>query len=206
MAHLIFDFDGTIADSFMLNVDIFCKITGRPQTHTQADIDRLRQMQTSEVLRELKVSIWQIPILLSKWRAAMTRRMDEVKPFPAIGPVLQKLQQQGHELSIVSTNSIRNVELLLEKYHLRQFFTHIYGDVGFFAKRRTLKRVLHRNRLAPATCFYIGDETRDVKAGNKVGMRTIAVAWGYTGEKALQAVHPYKLVQAPKDLLKVCTD
>jgi phosphoglycolate phosphatase len=204
MANLIFDFDGTIADSFALNVDIFCKITGRPLVHTQADINRLRQMQTRDVLRELNVSLWKIPFLLAKWRKAMTQRIGEVKPFPAIGPVLRKLQQEGHELSIVSTNSQRNIELFLTKHDLRQFFTDVYGDIGFFGKHRTLKRLLRQKQLTADACFYIGDETRDVKAGKKVGMRTIAVAWGYTGEKPLRASHPRTIVQAPKDLLAAC--
>lgn len=206
MANLIFDFDGTIADSFRLNVDIFCKITGRPATHTQRDIDRLRQMQTREVLRELDISLWQIPFLLSKWRKVMTKRMNEIKPFPAIVPVLQKLQQQGHTLSIVSTNSSQNIELFLANCNLRQFFTDIYGNIGFFGKRRILKRILRDKQLTPTDCFYIGDETRDINAGNKVGMRTIAVTWGYTGDKALQTSRPYILVSAPNDLLSACAE
>lgn len=203
MANLLFDFDGTIADSFALNVDIFCTITNRPKTHTQADIDRMRQMQTKEVFRELHISIWQIPFLVAKWRKAMTSRMGEVKPFPAIVPVLRKLQQQGHELYIVSTNSPENIRLFLAKHRLSQFFSEVYGDVGFFGKRRGLKRILSRKRLAVDNCFYIGDETRDIKAGKKVGIQTVAVAWGYTGEKPLRAARPYMFAQHPKDLLAI---
>lgn len=200
MANVIFDFDGTIADSFALNVDIFCKMTGRPQTHTQADIDRWRQLPTKQVLSELHVSIWQIPILVSKWRKAMTQRMGEVRPFPGIGPVLQELQKQGHELSIVSTNSPQNIELFLKNYDLRKHFVDIYGDIGFFGKRRILKRILRQDKVESDLCYYVGDETRDVKAGNKVGMRSVAVAWGYTGEGPLRDARPFAFAQSPKDL------
>lgn len=206
MASVFFDFDGTIADSFELNVDIFCQITNRPHTHTQADIDRWRQMPMREVMRELHVSLWQIPILVTKWRRVMAQRMGEVTPFPDIPTILEKLRQSGHILSIVSTNSPQNIDLFLKNHGLHKFFSEIYGDIGFFGKRRTLRRVVKRNRLTPDDCFYIGDETRDVRAGNQVGMRTIAVAWGYTGEKPLRSAGPFAFAQIPNDLVGIISD
>lgn len=202
--NLIFDFDGTIADSFKLNVDIFCKITGRREKTTTAQIERLRQMQTHQVLRELDVSLWQIPRLLREWRTAMRQRIGEVRPFPEIGGVLQKLHTRGYKLYLVSTNSPQNIDAFLTKYQLRQFFVEIYGDVGLFGKRRTLRRILRQQSLSARDCFYIGDETRDVKAGNRAGIRTIAVGWGYTGEKAFEVVKPYLLIRQPAELMTVC--
>lgn len=34
----------------------------------------------------------------------------------------------------------------------------------------------------PDTCIYVGDHQRDITAGNRAGMFTIAALWGYIGE------------------------
>jgi len=33
--------------------------------------------------------------------------------------------------------------------------------------------------LAPASCFYLGDDLRDIQAARAAGMRPVAVTWGY---------------------------
>ena len=36
--------------------------------------------------------------------------------------------------------------------------------------------------VTPADCIYVGDDLRDIQAGNAAGMKTLAVTWGYLGE------------------------
>jgi N-acetyl-D-muramate 6-phosphate phosphatase len=38
-------------------------------------------------------------------------------------------------------------------------------------------------RVAPAQCVYVGDDLRDVTAGNAAGMATIVADYGYLGEQ-----------------------
>ncbi|HZM64470.1 MAG TPA: HAD-IA family hydrolase [Candidatus Saccharimonadales bacterium] len=202
--HLIFDFDGTIADSFKVNISIFCQMTGRSPDLPRAEIERLRQLQTRQILKELGISLWQIPGLLKQGRAEMHRRIGEVRPFATISPTLKELQSQGHKLYILSTNSRQNIETFLQKHNLQHLFSEICGGIGLFGKRPAIKTILRRNNILPSDCFYIGDETRDIKAGTKAGIRTIAVAWGYMDERALAPTHPYALIRKPSELLTVC--
>ena len=37
--------------------------------------------------------------------------------------------------------------------------------------------------IKPEKCIYIGDHMRDITAGKKAGMRTIAANWGYIDSK-----------------------
>ena len=36
--------------------------------------------------------------------------------------------------------------------------------------------------VAAHECIYVGDDLRDIQAGNAAGMKTLAVTWGYLGE------------------------
>lgn len=36
--------------------------------------------------------------------------------------------------------------------------------------------------IAPGLCLYVGDDLRDIQAGQAAGMPTAAAAWGYLGD------------------------
>lgn len=51
--------------------------------------------------------------------------------------------------------------------------------------------------------IYVGDETRDVEAAKKVGVKVIAVTWGINSEKILRKQNPDYLIVKPKELIEV---
>ena len=57
-------------------------------------------------------------------------------------------------------------------------------------------------RLAPAACVYVGDDLRDVEAGQAAGMATIVAGYGYMGTGGDPAAWPATgWIEAPLDLL-----
>lgn len=57
--------------------------------------------------------------------------------------------------------------------------------------------------VAPEHCWYVGDDKRDIEAGRAAGMKTIAAAWGYEGEHALDTWGADYTCAHPTDLLKL---
>jgi N-acetyl-D-muramate 6-phosphate phosphatase len=57
--------------------------------------------------------------------------------------------------------------------------------------------------IAPARCVYVGDDLRDVQAGNAAGMATIVAAYGYLGDSGDCRNWPATgWIAAPADLLR----
>ena len=57
--------------------------------------------------------------------------------------------------------------------------------------------------IAPTACAYVGDDQRDVQAGEAAGMVTVAVAWGYLGlGDAIEAWGATHVIQSAGELLK----
>ena len=57
--------------------------------------------------------------------------------------------------------------------------------------------------LAPSACLYVGDDLRDVEAGNAAGMPTIVAAYGYLGETGDCRGWPAAgWIDTPSDLLR----
>jgi phosphoglycolate phosphatase len=202
MKTLIFDFDGTIADSFELVVEIAYELTGIPR-QSEKEVARLRHLPLLKAAREMRIPLRMAPRLLVKGRQKMLERIHEVHPFPGMPEVLRELHDNGYHLLVTSSNSEHNVRAFLRTNELEPFFDGVYGNASIFNKASSLKKVLKRNKLDVADCFYIGDEVRDIVAANKVGMEPVSVAWGYQAKEALNKYHPFALLDQPTDLLQV---
>jgi phosphoglycolate phosphatase-like HAD superfamily hydrolase len=203
MAAIIFDFDGTIADSFEVIVDIFEHITKRREKLTEEQMTELRGFPLQVVAERLKVQWWRIPFLLVRGRRMMARRMHEIPVFEGMPRVIEELHAEGHELFIVSSNSGRNVRKFLKQHHLYKYFVEVRGNAGLVGKSRAIKRAVKANGLQIADCVYIGDETRDVVASKIIGMRVIAVTWGFANKDFLESLHPTAMAHERQDIVRI---
>lgn len=203
MKTLIFDFDGTIADSLDLVTELFYEMTGHKNRFDKSRQAELRALSTRQLMKELGLSPWRVPKLLFEGRKKMSERLDEVSVFADMPKILRKLQAAGHRMFIVSSNSEQNVRTFLKAQDLEKYFEHIYGNAGLFHKKRALVRIARRNSVACEDCFYIGDETRDVVAAQHAHMPVVAVAWGYNAKSLLEAHHPTAVADKPADLLRI---
>lgn len=199
MKTLIFDFDGTLADSFDLVVDIAHEVLKIPRVSDQ-QMQEFRHMSVLKIAKELHVSVAQGPRLLLKGRQIMQERISEVKTFVGIAEALAVLHNSGNRLIVMSSNSEQNVRIFLHKNKLERYFDDVYGGVGLLNKAAALRKIIKRNNYDLADCFYIGDEARDVIASKKVGVKCVAVLWGYQSAKALEQQKPFAIATKPSDL------
>ena len=135
----------------------------------------------------------------------MLERIHEVQPFEGMPDVLRELHEAGYHMLVTSSNSEKNVRAFLRANNLESYFDGVYGNASVFNKALSLKKVMRRNKLDAADCFYIGDEVRDVIAAAKVHIEPIAVTWGYQAPEALKKHHPFALAEEPDDLLRIFT-
>jgi phosphoglycolate phosphatase-like HAD superfamily hydrolase len=200
MSAIIFDFDGTIADSRDYFIEFIAKEAGVfPLTKEQEEM--LHGLSLMSVARTLGISWLKLPNLYFNGRKQMDHVIKTIKPFAGISEVLRKLHNEGHELFIVSSNSVKNIRVFLKQHHLQEYFIEIYGGVEVFGKASMLHQLLRENDLKVDQTVSVGDETRDIEASMSVGMRTVAVTWGFARETDLEALKPSAICKTPNDLL-----
>jgi phosphoglycolate phosphatase len=202
---IIFDFDGTIADSFAVILSIFNELSGLKRNVSNEEITRLRSMSLSKAVGEFNLPRWRIIYMLLRGRIMMKSRIDEVKIFEGVSDVLKQLHNSDCEIYIVSSNSTNNVRNFLVKQNLDEYFHKIYGGVGIFGKARVIKRIMKYNGLPSKNCIYVGDEMRDIEASKAAKVKSIAVSWGFNAPKLLQEHKPDALVESPQQLADVIT-
>lgn len=195
---VIFDFDGTLADTFALTVDIFYKLKPVPVIFPKKEVERLRGMALLEVARELNIRWWEVPLLLMRGRKMMARRLGEIQLISGVREVLADLHKQGFELHIVSSNSEGNIRSVLERHNVESYFTSVHGVRQLHGKQRLIARLTNRG----AKTWYVGDEVRDIEAARRAHVISVAVTWGYNNVGVLKNHSPDFLVFTPDELQK----
>ncbi|WP_229425378.1 MULTISPECIES: HAD hydrolase-like protein [unclassified Massilia] len=107
----IFDFDGTLADSFPFFLSVFNQIADQ---HGFSRIDpgqaeRLRHAGTREVMRHVGMPAWKLPLAAASFKSLMSANAGQIRLFPHIDHALRELARGGITLTIVSSNSEQNV-------------------------------------------------------------------------------------------------
>lgn len=199
---ILFDFDGTLADSFGMAMSIFHELTGGKHALDAEALEALRGLPAGKVMKELGVAIWRAPFMLSKGRSMMGLRLEELMLFPDVTNVIKELHKRGYRMFILSSNSAENIMQFTEHQEISSYFEGIYGGIGLFSKARVMRKVMRANHISKDESMYIGDESRDVHAAQRVGIPCIAVSWGYNSLPALEATHPTHIANRPKDLLR----
>ena len=202
MKTVIFDFDGTLVDSFKVAIEVAHELTHRSILVQPEEIVRLRQLRLLDVAKELKLPSWQWPFLLYRGRRMMTKRLGEMLPFADMPAVVKDLHESGYKLLVMSSNSQVNVQKVLDARSLSQYFSYIKGGIGLLGKPKGLRQLMAQENLDLEDCIYIGDEPRDVEGARKVGMPCISVTWGFNAPELLRDHHPLAVVATPQELRK----
>lgn len=202
MSTIIFDFDGTIADSFDYVLDF---LTGQAGLQLLVGTERqaLRKLSMITMARDLGHSRWRLPLLFIKGKRVMGQTIENVEPFEGMPEVIRKLHAEGHELFIVSSNNLANVRAFLHRHQLHEYFLEIYGGVGLFGKAPALRKLLREQQLSLENSLYIGDELRDIEAARSVGMRSIGVLWGFATTSGIKGQKPTAVAAIPEDIIKI---
>lgn len=203
MKCVVFDFDGTLADSegIMINIyDYFAKKNNRPKL-TEEIKQQLRDGTTRQAIKWAGVRFWQIPGLLNIARVEYKKRSSKIKIFGGMEGVAKSLSKD-YDLYILSTNSEKTVRKILKKTEFKPKVTILKGS-SIFGKEKALKGLLKNSQYDPKASWMIGDEMRDIVAGNKAGLNTVGVTWGLQSEAGLNLARPDFIISKPRDILNI---
>lgn len=202
MAVIIFDFDGTIADSFDYVADFLAGEAGEKKLDPEAR-EALKGLSMVAMARKLGLKWWQAPWLFFRGRSEMRKTIKRLNSFAGIPELIRKLHAEGHELFVLSTNSVSNVRYFLHRHKMYRHFLQIYGGVGVFGKGPALKQLLEDQKFETDQAVYVGDELRDVEAAQSIGLRAIAVSWGFANRHDLKDAKPTGLADTPAELMRI---
>lgn len=203
---LIFDLDGTLADTLPLIYesfnDAFVPVTGKPLT--PEEIRGLFGPPDNYVIRNVLAPEHQDEAIARYVATYERRHRDLVDLFDGIGDLLADAHAAGVKLAVVTGKSRNTALMTLDILGVLDRFDVIYaGDDVDRQKPDPMALVMALDDLAhgdPAHAAMIGDSAADMIAGRGAGVATIGVLWGVPDHTDLLAAGPDTVCQTVDDL------
>ena len=188
---IIFDFDGTLADSAEWFFRAWNEIAPRfgCRTVDEAEIEQLRGCSNRKIVRALDVPAWRLPAIARHMRAKVAREAASIGLFPGVDVLIERLAGAGLTLAIVSSNSEANVRTILGPANAGRITLYECG-ASLFGKAARFRRAVKRLGIPASQALAVGDETRDVEAAQAAGIASAVVLWGYASEPAFAGLTP----------------
>lgn len=200
---IIFDFDGTLADTLPIFLQIAREFASEFGVDSQSiDVQTIRNKSIRQMLKHFKIPITKLPLILLRGRSLVSKRMNKAQPFPQIKEMLAKLKNKGYKLGILSSNSLENIKVFLQVNDL-EYFDFIHSEKNIFGKGKILQHMLNSYKLKHEEVLYVGDEVRDIEACKGVGIAIVAVTWGLNTGDFLETFSPNYIVDSPEELNKL---
>ncbi|WP_223165096.1 HAD hydrolase-like protein [Massilia frigida] len=188
---VIFDFDGTLADSFPFFQSVY---NGLADKHGLRRVEgdqaaQLRSMGTREIMRYIGMPAWKMPVVSKSFIGMMSENAASIALFDGVADALLALFDAGVVLAVVSSNSEQNVRRVLGP-GLSSLFSHFECGMSVFGKASRIRKVVKQSRVGAGEALYVGDQGTDAEASAKAGVAFGAVAWGYAPVEVLRAHGP----------------
>jgi phosphoglycolate phosphatase len=198
---VIFDFDGTLADSFPWFLTIVNSVAEKYRFRKIApdEVEGLRGLGAREIVKSFEVPTWKLPFIARHMRKLKAQHQSEISLFPGVDRMLRDLKAQGLTLAIVTSDSEPNVRATLGAANAACIDVFACG-ASLFGKAAKFRSVLKRTGVPPAETLTIGDEMRDAVAAAEAGIPFGAVAWGYATADALARTQPAEMFRTMDEI------
>lgn len=205
--YVLFDFDGTLADTEEVNFVIYQKLAEKYNLRniTIDELGHIKKMSAKELMAYVELKKRYLPFLLKRGKNLLKQDMKNVKPCKTdILDTVIKLKNMGIKTAIITTNSKANVQMFLEKHNANIF--DFIASASMFGKESKMKRIIKKEKLSVSEVLYVGDEIRDIHAAKNAGIDIASVGWGYNTVESLKKYKPEYLILEPSELINICSN
>ena len=210
---VIFDFDGTLADTaegILRTEDAMLAEMGLPRP--EGGEAQMRQGIGLALRDSLHVGCRIPEERLDEAVATYRRLFDEIAfdyivPFPGTKETLEYLYNKGYQLGIATSRSRRTLVYLLDKMEIAEFFTHmtsVESTPNHKPAPDLALILLEKFGVSGDETLIVGDTIYDLQMGKKAECHTCGVTFGNHSREQLQSESPDYIVDsfpALKDIL-----
>lgn len=212
MKAIIFDFDGTLADSgdcgFLATQKAFEELNLPVPSRQQIDYYMgIPIEQSFQELSNHQLNEEQFSKLLTVFREAYKQfEAQTLTVFPYIPEVLTILKNTGFSLFVVSSKKTDVLLRNLQNLNLDSYFTEWIGSdqVSHYKPHpEGILQIIARYELKPASCVMVGDAIFDLQMGKAANCKTVGVSWGSHSKLELLKEEPTFFADSVMDLNKI---
>jgi phosphoglycolate phosphatase len=188
--NLFFDLDGTLLDSSDRLYRLFQDLTPESKLTKKEYWDFKKNKKNHRYILKnvFCYNEAQIAEFENKWLGLVEteKYLDMDAPVANVLEMLNELKNAA-TLYIVTARQSRSRALAqLQKLGLQKYFKDILVTENITTKEELIKKICN---ISPNDCI-IGDTGKDVECGKNIGIRTMAVSWGFLSKEKLETYSP----------------
>lgn len=201
MSHaLLFDVDGTLADTFDTTANIINELAPQFKYPMLEDRRKLRQVDWRSLPSFLGVSRFKARRFMKTLRERLREELSDASLPGSVKSVLNIMHVSGYRLGAMSSCALSSWDSLTKE---KNYFDMADLDGPNPHKARVIRDFLTRFDLTPKEVVYFGDEVEDIEIAKQLGIKSAAVGWGVNHVVTLQQYEPDFVVNKPEALLTV---
>ncbi len=193
---VLFDFDGTLADTLPVIFKAFKLVFERFERRTLSDEDIVAMFGPSEeeIIRRHFTNQEQVPSAVEMfYDIYREEHRTSLRITDDIAEMLQHLQSRRIKMGIVTGKGRKSLNISLQALGLEPFFdVTVSGDEVTEPKPHPEGVIKALDELASAKeeAVFVGDSDADIRAGQAAGLYTVGVQWLPTFQTASFAARP----------------
>ncbi len=179
---VIFDFDGTIVDSYEAHLESFRRAVSKfGLTFEDKEIYRRFGKPAKQMLAEVLPEKEHVHIaeMVKEKRAQFIETSREVKVLEGVEEILKHLKLRNIRLGLATSADKLSVMRVLTRFGLEAYFDVVLSAEDVQEAKPNPKifiEAAERLNVLPRECLAIGDSIFDVMAAKEAGIRIVAVA------------------------------
>lgn len=202
---VIFDLDGTLADTLPLCIFSFQEALERLTGNRPSESDVMKYFGYTEegITQNMLPDNWQE--YFDEYLEIYRSNHDMCpEPFDGIIEILDHLKNNNYKIAMVTGKGKHSADITLEKYNIKHYFEYVEtGSSKGSIKPECISRILSNWNIEGHKVLYIGDSHTDIIDSKKSGVLPVAVSWASTANHNKLLEHePYKIFSKIEDFKK----
>ncbi len=109
--------------------------------------------------------------------------------------------KNNYDLFIITSNREKTLRNYFERNNLSKVFKEILGFETHTSKVEKFKMLMKKYGITKDNCVFVTDTLGDILEAHKVGLRTIAVDFGFHERKRLEKGNPLTIISKFEEIL-----
>jgi len=189
----IFDLDGTLVDSIddlVLSANETRKLYNLPPLSKEKVSSFVGDGLNLFVERLFQDSEVELNEAILKFKERYFLHLtDNTRFYRGIIECITTLKDKGYIVGILSNKTEKLSKLVVKQLGAESLFEFVYGGDSFPEKKPSpypILEIMKKFKGEKSISYMIGDSCNDIISGNKAGVKTIAVTYGFNGTAHLK--------------------
>ncbi|PLX21511.1 hypothetical protein C0584_02485 [Candidatus Parcubacteria bacterium] len=186
MKAIIFDFDGVIHNTFEFHRTRVKNFTG-----IELNPEEYRNMHKKNMYLNIPKAFESVS--WSEYSKFIHEDMANLKTRNKTKEAIRDLAKK-HNLYIITSGTKKNISAYLERNKILDNFKDILGVETHKMKIEKFKYLFKKYKTKESECVFVTDTLGDICEANEVGVKTIAVDFGFHSREVLNEGNPFRII------------